>query len=173
MRALRSQVQSIQSSSSANLDSLHGLTRFFLQHESGKALLAMAAEKVHGGEAEEEFQLTREAFTAALEDLRSAAGKVVDVRSPSQGVHTVCDQVRPAVNALLAMKQCQFLKSKVFSPLAALLRCTARISKVSGHRDWGLAQKSELRWAVVTLKTQVQDFVGSFVFVCVRSFIRP
>ncbi|CAJ1451098.1 unnamed protein product [Effrenium voratum] len=110
MAALLASVQKIQSHSDAKVEQLDAMTRFFLQHEIGKALLAMATERVDHGEAEAAFQ-------EACGQVSSHVGELTAVlteapHKQSRGIQIIEDFVKPAMMALQKLKACEFVQKK-------------------------------------------------------------
>ena len=144
MAALQATVQMLESCSQQKAESLND-NIFFLQHDTGKSLLALASERVQNGEAEAAFQQAREALAPHLKELEEASESISDGKGPpeTEGVAAIVSRVEPAANALAAVKQCKFLKTKA----AKKSECGEGLSAV----DLAANDEKRLQKAVVSV----------------------
>ena len=109
--SLEKHVQTIQSYAAEKAEKVSGMVRFFLQHEVGKALLAMAIERVEHGEAEAAFQACCEVMSSALGELEKEE-EASRERQTSCGIAALKEKVSPAATALTELQGCSYLNSK-------------------------------------------------------------
>ena len=90
------------------------MIKFFLQHDIGKGLLAMAVERVTAGEAEAEYQNLVSDLVTPLLALEAHATPIREGQGPSQtqGVQEIASKIEPCAIAYASLKQCSYLKSK-------------------------------------------------------------
>ena len=90
------------------------MIKFFLQHDIGKGLLAMAVERVTTGEAEAEYQNLVSDLVTPLLALEAHATPIREGQGPSQtqGVQEIASKIEPCAIAYASLKQCSDLKSK-------------------------------------------------------------
>ena len=110
--SLQKHVQEIQSYAAEKAERVNGMVRFFLQHEVGKALLAMGLECVEHGEAEAAFQACCEVMSSALRELENEAQASQEGHAASRGIAALKEKVSPAACALAELRGCSYLKSK-------------------------------------------------------------
>ena len=101
----------VTSLASEKAEKLDGMTRFFLQHEVGKALLGMCCERVQHGELEGEYQALGQVAEKAISSLE-AHGAEEGQQGRSQGIEVISNAISPAADALQSLQQCAFVKSK-------------------------------------------------------------
>ena len=141
MATLRSNVQKIQQVAAEQLEKLDGMTRFFTQHDVGKALVALATDRVEHGQAEADYQELLKALQAPLEGLQKAAREIAHrTAAKSQGIASIVSDLSPAVKALEELQACAFLKRKAaqradsetgMSAAETVQSCAGRLSKIA------------------------------------------
>ena len=108
---LQSSTGKVSALVSEKAEKVPGLLRFFLQHDVGKALLAMGCERVQEGELEGEYQGLARVAEEAVQQLATAV-QDASSQGTSQGVQALVDALSPVAAALQELKGCSFLKSK-------------------------------------------------------------
>ena len=141
MAGLRDNVERMQKAGSEQLNTLDGMSRFFIQHEIGKALVALATERVENGRAEADYQELLKGLRSPLDGLHQAAQQIA--KSPaakSKGVAHIVQDLSPVVESLQELEACAFLKRKAaqkadsetgLSAVETVQSCSDRLSKAA------------------------------------------
>ena len=139
------QVEAVQALANSNLDLVPALQKFFLQHDTGKAFLAMAQLRVEQGDKEKLFQDKLNALQTAVAHL-TAWPKQCSPEAES-GVLAVEKRVEPAISALAEVKKTAFYtqwskkkKKEQASSCSSLLGALEHLEKQLGSGCSDLVQ---------------------------------